>query len=981
MMKRWLGVCLFPALLAAADPLFVNESARRIPVNYQVDVVVVGGSTGAVAAAVAAAQGGAKVFLLAPRPYLGEDMCATMRLWLEPNETPSQPLAKALFADRAPLRPMHVKKTLDDALLAAGVPFVYSSFATEILRDAEGRPAGIVMANRAGRQAVLAKVIIDATPRAAVARIAGAKAQPYPAGPQVFRRVVIGGDLKSGEGVTGRKTGMVYRGDGTAQSMKDSAAPAVEILEYTLRIPMADGSDASFARAEQIARDLTVSGTEKAATEELFQIPPDPIQGVKSGAGALDLDAFRPAGVNYMYVLGGAADIVRSQAEKVVRPVALMELGARIGKAAAQSAKARPEPRDVAVGGLRGAPAEPGDVKETLAGVRPALRNLGSVPSPDRAVRVLGSYDVIVAGGGTAGAPAAIAASRGKARTLVLEYLHGMGGVGTQGMISRYWWGNRYGFSKEVPGYWERMSITNPQYAWEPLKKAEWLRRTSRQAGADVWFGFVVCGAYVDRGRVKGVVVAGPSGRGVVLAKTVVDATGNSDVAAPAGAQVVTTGANEIAQQGVGLPPINLGSRYTNSDFALTDETDLLDIWHLLVYTKRTTADYHSSPSQKYSEAFDMAQLVDSRERRRVAGDFELSLADQLSGRTFNDTIAVGFSNFDSHGYAVDPLFLVVQPGNYEGIQANLPYRCLLPKGLEGLLVAGIGVSVQRDALPALRMQADIENQGYAAGLAAAMAAKAGSVRAVKVQELQKQLTDAGIAPLSILKEKESFPLSDDKVEKAAADPGNLRNLAILMSHPETTSRVLRKAYRETADKERKTAYAMILAVLGDASGIPLVLDEFVAGGGAEGKDMVAQVGKHGTAYDKMAMAMAHTRDPRVVAPLLKRAARLDANSAAVHHRAIQLAFELLGDKSAVDVLAAVLSKPGITGHVVKDVQEAQKGSLTGRGLSLREIGYARVLYRLGDKDGLAKRILTEYTQDLRGHFSRHARAVLEEKR
>jgi hypothetical protein len=154
-----------------------------------------------------------------------------------------------------------------------------------------------------------------------------------------------------------------------------------------------------------------------------------------------------------------------------------------------------------------------------------------------------------------------------------------------------------------------------------------------------------------------------------------------------------------------------------------------------------------------------------------------------------------------------------------------------------------------------------------------------------------------------------------------------------------------------------------------------------VAGGGAEGKDLAGQASKHGTAFDKMALAMAHTRDPRVAAPLLKRAARLDANSAAVHHRVIQLAFELLGDQSAVDVLAALLSKPGITGHAVKDVEEAQKGSLTGRELSLREIGYARVLYRLGDKDGLAKRILAEYTQDLRGHFSRHARAVLEETR
>ena len=70
----------------AADVPQVAESARQIPVAYDVDVVVVGGGTGAVSAAVAAAEAGAKVFLAAPHPYLGDDMTATLRLWLEPGE-------------------------------------------------------------------------------------------------------------------------------------------------------------------------------------------------------------------------------------------------------------------------------------------------------------------------------------------------------------------------------------------------------------------------------------------------------------------------------------------------------------------------------------------------------------------------------------------------------------------------------------------------------------------------------------------------------------------------------------------------------------------------------------------------------------------------------------------------------------------------------------------------------------------------------
>jgi hypothetical protein len=86
----------------------VNESARDIPAAYNVDVVVVGGTSGGVAAAVAAAQQGARVFLAAQRPYLGEDICGTYRLWLEPGETPTCPLARKVFAGPSiPLLPRH----------------------------------------------------------------------------------------------------------------------------------------------------------------------------------------------------------------------------------------------------------------------------------------------------------------------------------------------------------------------------------------------------------------------------------------------------------------------------------------------------------------------------------------------------------------------------------------------------------------------------------------------------------------------------------------------------------------------------------------------------------------------------------------------------------------------------------------------------------------------------------------------------------
>ena len=83
--------------IAALGAEQVVESPRPIPVAADVDVVVVGGSSGAVEAACAAAAGGERVFLLAPRPYLGTALCATLRLWLEDGEEPRLALARDCF--------------------------------------------------------------------------------------------------------------------------------------------------------------------------------------------------------------------------------------------------------------------------------------------------------------------------------------------------------------------------------------------------------------------------------------------------------------------------------------------------------------------------------------------------------------------------------------------------------------------------------------------------------------------------------------------------------------------------------------------------------------------------------------------------------------------------------------------------------------------------------------------------------------------
>jgi flavin-dependent dehydrogenase len=892
-----------------------------------------------------------------------------------------QPPATPDDSPRTPPTPMQVKCTLDEALLEAGVQFLYGCYATDVLRDASGNVAGIVMANRSGRQAVKAKVVIDATPRATVARMAGAAFEPYPAGRQIFKRIVVGGEIQGDTGIQARKM---------PTPVSITNGPSLDAIEYPFKIFMKDGSFASFAEAEQIARDETWHPEQGDASEVLFQIPPDPMKGKKClsgdwpGAEKVNLNAFRPVATKRLFVLGGCADISRDAAEKLIRPLELMKVGSRIGSAAASEAKRIRRPRNVR---LRGKPATSitsGDVREHLTGIRPTQTPPATIPTDSRAVPVLGEVDVVVVGGGTGGAPAGIAAARQGAKTIVIEYLHGLGGVGTLGLISKYYHGYRVGFTSEIDQGLAKLGGSKEGgsgkgQAWNIELKMEWYRQELRKAGADIWFGTLGCGAFMEDGRVKGVIVATPEGRGAVLAKVVIDSTGNADIAAAAGAECVYTDGSGVAVQGAGLPPRKIGARYTNTDWTFIDDADIIDTWRAFVVAKK-----------KFKGAYDLGQLIDTRERRRIVGDFIMSPMDISNDRTYPDTVVIAKSDFDSHGFTIHPAFLLKPPGRKD-IIVNVPYRCLLPKSLDGILVTGLGVSAHRDAMPVIRMQADIQNQGYAAGVAAAMAARAGkNIRDINIKALQKHLIEKGNLPEKVLTYKDSFPLSREKITQAVERVVNdFEGLEIVLAQPQDAMPLLRKAYKTADSKKAKLAYAHILGMLGDATGADTLMEavrtrELDKGWNYTG---MGQYGASISPLDSLIVALGRTRDKRGLRPILEKLRQLDVKSEFSHCRAVAMALETLDDAAAAKSLVELLKKPGIMGHAFTEIKDARRRTPRGsedtltRNRSLRELILARALYRCGDYEGLGEKILKQYARDLRGHYARHAQAILKGKK
>lgn len=950
----------------------------QIPIIQQVDVLVVGGATGAVECAVAAKRSGAAVFLAASMNYLGDDMCATARLHPEPGTVARSPAARRVFGDAAQTascyRPMQIKNRLSLALVESGIDFRFGAHPTDVLVNAQGLPAGVVFASRSGRWAVTAGIIVDCSLRALAARRAGNPFRAYPAGPRKFERTVIGGDPVPGLEVRQLPCTVAVTHEGATLSWP--------VYEYSLNIDMADGAIAAFENAEVQARKATWSTGQVAAADMLFHIPPDtlrsraPFAGQWPGAEQLPVDALTADGRTF--VLGPCADLPAPAAEKMLAPLEFMALGKRLGEHAAACSRRLQAPKACAAAEFTQPADGRGEARELQPGYRPMPTDVRTIDLETAAVPPLADVEVAVAGGGTGGAPAALTAAREGRSTLVLEALGQLGGVGTVGLIGRYYHGFRGGFTEQIDAGVDTLVAdpANVKPDHDVEAKQFWFAREIDAAGGRIWYHALCYGALVESDRVTGLFVATPYGHGLVTSTVAVDATGNADVAAAAGAQCITVGPDDVAVQGTGLSPRTPGVNYTNRDHTFIDDSDLLDTWRALIGTQA-----------KYEERFDLAPIVNSRQRRQIVGDFSVSPLDIILGRTYPDTIITALSNFDSHGYTVHPVFELTPPDR-EQLHANLPYRCLLPRGLKGILVLGLGIGAHRDAMPILRMQPDIQNQGFAAGLAAAQAVQQnGDTRAVDMRELQRRLVDAGVIEPDAAGCPDAFPLPDAAFEQAVRTvTDNWRGVAVLLSDPARALPLVRDAFEHATVPEDALTYARILAVLGDGRGAAALAQAVREADWDDGWNYtgMGQFGRSMSPVDDLVVALGRTgKASTALEPVLAKARALDAASAFSHFRAVARACEMLGNEAAAPVLAALLRKPGVMGHAllsIKDVLDDLAGDwndTTLRNAALRELVTARALYRCGDSQGLGKQVLETYSRDVRAHFAAHARSVL----
>lgn len=188
---------------------------------------------------------------------------------------------------------------------------------------------------------------------------------------------------------------------------------------------------------------------------------------------------------------------------------------------------------------------------------------------PARTIPVAAETEVLIAGGGPAGIGAALGAARAGAKVMIVEQSNALGGMATGGMMSHWSGGSTSPLLDEIMHRaCESTSLPknpNEGYSWcishECLKST--LLQMMDEAGVKVQLYTQIADVIMDGNRVAGIITESKSGREAIMAKVVIDATGDGDVAARAGAEY------ELGREGDHLcQPVTLMFRIGGVDYS-----------------------------------------------------------------------------------------------------------------------------------------------------------------------------------------------------------------------------------------------------------------------------------------------------------------------------------------------------------------------------------------------------------------------------
>lgn len=424
-----------------------------------------------------------------------------------------------------------------------------------------------------------------------------------------------------------------------------------------------------------------------------------------------------------------------------------------------------------------------------------------------REIPVAYTVDVLVLGGGPAGVAAAICAARQGADTLLIEQMGEVGGIATEGMMSHWTGDTRGGIYEEIlqrsADYSDPKAMAGDTYLRQiinPERLKTVLLEMLEEAHAHYLLYTIAASPIVESGRLRGVIIENKSGRQAVLAKIVIDASGDGDIAARAGAEYSKGRETDGSMQPVSLMFKVGGVDYDRAIFpshfedtiqiaagevqSLGKEHLPFPAGHVLLYRTSlpgvvtcnmtncievdgTNAEELARATlacrrqlnpivkflRQYVPGYEKCYLLSSaallgvRETRHFKGLEIITEEDIRQARVFPDwAVTYASFNFDVHNMSGSGLDATGAQDAFQPTFYTIPYGCLVPEKLDGLLLAGRNISGTHMAHSNYRVMPICANMGQAAGVAAALCAKQGiEPRQLNVKELQKILLKNGV--------------------------------------------------------------------------------------------------------------------------------------------------------------------------------------------------------------------------------------------
>ena len=390
--------------------------------------------------------------------------------------------------------------------------------------------------------------------------------------------------------------------------------------------------------------------------------------------------------------------------------------------------------------------------------------NIGEITEPARTIPVLAETDVLVIGGGPAGVAAAVAAARGGAETWLVERYNHLGGLWTGGLVLPLL--STHGQSKDkktiqvIYGLggemWDRLKQINmTYYEYNPTIDPEAgkyvLDEMISEAGVKMLYHTWAAQVLMDGKTIKGVFVENKSGRQVILAKVVIDCTGDGDIFHWAGENY------DEMKFAIGLPyrignvdriksawgsstPLKSVNWVNMRGEEDQSGTDALNLTRLQMKYRKEIWEYVEKQKQVSGneELFllDTASQLGVRVSRILEGEYRLTLEDSMTYKNFDDAVGVS-------GAWTTMLYKGKRVSPGERPHWQIPYRSLLPKTVENLLVAGRCFCFERELVEDTRIIGTALITGHGAGAAAAIAVKQReTVRNIDRARLRKLLVE-----------------------------------------------------------------------------------------------------------------------------------------------------------------------------------------------------------------------------------------------